>query len=83
MQGQKFRRQEPIGQYIVDFVSYRRRLIIELDGGHHSEQVDYDSERTRWLESRGFRVMRFWNDDVLKETEGVLEVILSALRESP
>ncbi len=76
------RRQEPIGKYIVDFLCYRRRLVVELDGGQHQEQADYDNERTRWLKSRGFKVIRFWNDDVLKETDGVLEAILIALRET-
>ena len=52
--GCKFRRQAPIGRYIVDFVSYQRRLVVELDGGHHQDQTDYDSARTRWLESQGF-----------------------------
>ena len=78
----RFRQQAPIGKYIVDFLCYRPRLIVELDGGQHQEQADYDNERTRWLESRGFKVIRFWNDDVLKETDGVLEAILIALREA-
>ena len=81
MLGYQFRRQEPIGKYIVDFLCYQQRLVIELDGGQHQEQADYDTERTRWLESRGFRVIRFWNDDVLRETEGVLEAIRIALQE--
>ena len=83
MLGYQFRRQEPIGKYIADFVCYQRRLVIELDGGQHDEQADYDRERTRWLVSRGFRVIRFWNDDVLKQTDGVLDAILLALQESP
>ena len=78
--GFQFRRQEPIGRYIVDFVCYQRRLVIELDGGQHQEQANYDNERTRWLASRGFRVIRFWNDDVLTETNGVLEAIAQALQ---
>ena len=81
MLGYQFRRQEPIGKYIVDFVSYRPRLVVELDGGQHSEQADYDTQRTRWLEFRGFKVIRFWNDDVLKETDGVLDAILLSLQE--
>ena len=81
MLGYQFRRQEPIGKYIVDFLCYQQRLVIELDGGQHQEQADYDTERTRWLEYRGFRVIRFWNDDVLRETEGVLEAIRIALQE--
>ena len=82
LHGYQFRRQEPIGKYIVDFLCYRRRLAVELDGGQHQEQADYDNERTRWLKSRGFKVIRFWNDDVLKETDGVLEAISIALRET-
>ena len=81
MLGYQFRRQEPMGRYVVDFVCYQRRLVIELDGGQHGEQAEYDAERTRWLESRGFRVVRFWNDAVLKETDGVLEALLLALQE--
>jgi very-short-patch-repair endonuclease len=77
--GTKFRRQEPIGPYIVDFVSHGPRLIIELDGGQHSTQAAYDEERTRWLNSRGYRVIRFWNNQVLTETEPVLESIALAL----
>lgn len=78
--GYGFRRQVPFGRYIVDFVCFDRRLVIEVDGGHHAEQVAYDTERTQWLESYGFRVLRFWNNDVLREIEGVLQAILAALR---
>lgn len=77
--GHKFRRQAPIGPYIVVFVCFEEGLIIELDGGQHLEKVDYDLERTKWLESQGFRVMRFWNGQVLKEMEGVKGVVLDAL----
>jgi very-short-patch-repair endonuclease len=80
---QKVRRQEPIGSYIIDFVSHRSRLSIELDGGQHAVQVQHDRERTRWLESRGYRVVRFWNNQVLTETESVLEAIALALAPSP
>ena len=77
--GYKFRRQQPLGQYILDFVCLEKRLIVELDGGQHSEQIVYDSERTEWLEAQGFRVLRFWNNEVLKEIEVVKEVIAEAL----
>ncbi|MBI5756430.1 MAG: endonuclease domain-containing protein [Nitrospirae bacterium] len=77
--GLKFRRQQPIGKYIVDFICFEKRLIIELDGGQHSEQIVYDLERDTWLERQGFHILRFWNDKVLKETEVVKEVILEAL----
>ena len=77
----KFRRQQPIGQYIVDFVSFEGRVVIELDGGQHSEQIDYDSKRTVWLEAQGYRVLRFWNNQVIKEVEAVKAVILHALED--
>jgi very-short-patch-repair endonuclease len=77
--GHKFRRQVPLGSYIADFVCLESRLILEFDGGQHAERVVYDERRTRWLESQGFRVMRFWNIDVLKEWEAVEQVILRAL----
>ena len=73
------RRQEPIGPYVVDFVSHRSRLIVELDGGQHAVQLEHDRERTCWLESRGYLVVRFWNNQMLTETESVLEAIALAL----
>ncbi len=72
----KFRRQQPLGHYIVDFVCFEKHLIIELDGGQRAEQVVYDAERSAWLQSQGFRVLRFWNHEVLKDVEAVAEVIL-------
>ena len=77
--GYKFRRQQPLGPYFVDFVCLEKRLIVEVDGGQHSEQVAYDSERSAWLEAQGFRILRFWNNEVLKEIEVVKEVIAEAL----
>jgi very-short-patch-repair endonuclease len=77
--GYKFRRQQPIGKYIVDFVCLEKKLIIEVDGGQHSEQIDYDYKRDGWLRKEGFRVLRFWDNQVLKETEVVKEVIWDAL----
>lgn len=79
--GQKFRRQQPIGKYIVDFVCFEKSLVIEIDGGQHGEQAAYDSERTAWLESQGFRVLRFWNNEVLEDVEIVLDVIVRELEE--
>ncbi|MBI3249563.1 MAG: endonuclease domain-containing protein [Deltaproteobacteria bacterium] len=72
----KFRRQQPIGRYIVDFVCFEKQLIVELDGGQHTEQVAYDAERTAWLQAQRFQVLRFWNSEVLRDIESVVEVIL-------
>ena len=77
--GCKFKRQQPIGPYIVDLVCLRRRLIIEADGGQHSDTIDYDTARTAWLEAQGFCLLRFWNNDILQRTEAVQESIFSAL----
>ncbi len=76
-----FRRQHAIGNYIVDFCSQRKKLIIELDGSQHLEQQEYDEERTKVLEARGYRVLRFWNNDVMNNTDAVLQVIWSALNQ--
>jgi very-short-patch-repair endonuclease len=65
----------------VDFVSFSHRLVVELDGGQHAEQEVYDDLRTRWLEEQGFRVLRFWNDLALRETDGVIAAIQDALSE--
>jgi len=73
LQGFKFRRQATIGPYIADFVSFEAGLIIEVDGGHHAGQKVKDSRRTSWLNKQGFRVLRFWDTEVLKETRSVLE----------
>ncbi|WP_137818303.1 endonuclease domain-containing protein [Pseudomonas sp. 2FG] len=73
--GLKFKRQKPLGSYIVDFVCMEFRLIIELDGGQHATQADYDRRRDRWLEGQGFTVLRFWNHEVLQQTDAVLERI--------
>ena len=76
----KFRRQFPVGRYIVDFVCWEHSLIIELDGGQHLDQQDYDAVRTEWLQSRGFEVLRYWDNDVLTEVDSVLESIGEVLR---
>ena len=78
--GYKFRRQAPIGPYIVDFVCFENRLIVEVDGGQHLERANYDDRRTAWLESAGFKVIRFWNNQVLAETETVREAIFIAVQ---
>ena len=74
----KFRRQQPLGPYIVDFVCFETRCIVEADGGQHSEQAEYDNRRDDWLRSQGFTVLRFWNNDILNNIEGILEVIWKA-----
>jgi len=79
--GAKFRRQCPIGPFIVDFICMEQRLIVEADGGQHGEQTAEDLRRTRHLESEGYRVLRFWNNDVLQNLGGVLQVIEAALEE--
>lgn len=77
--GYKFRRQRPIPPYIVDFVCLERRLVVELDGGQHAEAVAYDAARMAYLEILRYRVLRFWNNDALDNTEEVLAVILDML----
>jgi very-short-patch-repair endonuclease len=77
----KFRRQYVITPYIVDFVCLWKRLIVELDGSQHALKHAYDQERTSFLESKGFRVIRFWNDAVIKERENVIETILAVLED--
>ena len=76
----KFKRQAPIGHYIVDFVSLAFRLVIELDGGQHNEDTrGYDNARTAWLESQGFRMLRFWNNEVSTNLDGVVQRISEEL----
>jgi very-short-patch-repair endonuclease len=77
--GFKFRRQQVIGKYIVDFICLEKRLILEVDGGQHLEQMTYDSKREDWLKSQGFRILRFWDNAVLEETQAVMEAINEAL----
>ena len=80
-QGFHFRRQAPIGPYIVDFVCHSVRLVVELDGGQHGldENIHRDKVRTDWLQGEGYRVLRFWNNDVLGNIEGVYRTIADAL----
>jgi very-short-patch-repair endonuclease len=82
IEGLKFRRQFQIGRYIVDFACPERKLIVELDGGHHSEQISSDVDRTRWLEGQGFRVLRFWNNEIQSNLRGVKDTIYKALNET-
>jgi len=78
--GFKFRRQQPLGNYIVDFVCFERRLIVEIDGGQHAAQREYDAKRDSWLHDQGFIVLRFWNSDIVENMEVVLQSILDNLR---
>ena len=77
----RFRRQVPLRRYIVDFASHRSRLVIECDGGQHNQEVD--AERTTLIEAEGYRVLRFWNNDVLGNADGVHSMIAAALAEAP
>ena len=79
----KWRRQMPIGPYFADVACFAERLVIELDGGQHPEATEYDSARTRFMESHGYRVLRFWNNDVMGNVDGVLEAISLTLSSSP
>jgi very-short-patch-repair endonuclease len=80
LDGFKFRRQHPLGNYILDFACVEHRLVIEADGGQHADDPA-DARRTAWLESQGWRVVRFWNNDILANTDGVLDAILRVLAE--
>ncbi|MBI2919332.1 MAG: endonuclease domain-containing protein [Chloroflexi bacterium] len=81
--GAKFRRQQPIGPYIVDFVALEKKLVVELDGGQHNSDTvaEANQKRTDWLEARGYLVLRFWNNDVLAHTNSVVDAIAMALVE--
>ena len=83
MEGYKFRRQEPVGSYIVDFVCHEKRIVIEVDGGQHATEREKDKERDEWLKGQGYKVLRFWNNKVLANIEGVLEVIRDCLNHPP
>ena len=80
IEGHRFRRQAPIGPYVVDFFCPKRKLVIELDGGQHATQMEADAERTAWLETKGYRVIRFWNNEVFENLDGVLQSIIETLK---
>ncbi|AOU03745.1 TPA: DUF559 domain-containing protein [Legionella pneumophila] len=82
LKGYKFKRQVPIGNYIVDFVCIQRKLIVELDGGQHLLNKEYDKNRSAYFSTLSYKVLRFWNDDVLLRTGDVLESIVRCLEES-
>ena len=81
LDGMRFRHQVPLGPYVVDFLCFDHRLIIEVDGGQHAQEAEAESRRTAWLTEQGFRVIRFWNNDVLTNTDGVVLTIQMALAE--
>ena len=81
--GVKFRRQHPFETYILDLVCVERRLVIEVDGSQHADDQDYDQKRTERLRMAGFTVLRFWNNEVLNETDAVVQSIWSVLNPSP
>ena len=83
LSGYKFRRQQKIGPYVVDFCCFRPRVIIELDGSQHMEQAGYDQRRTELLSGQGYQVVRFWDNQILRETDSVLEAILKVLEAAP
>jgi very-short-patch-repair endonuclease len=80
VEGYRFRRQAPLGAYVVDFACFAARLVIEVDGGQHSWRAEKDATRNSWLEANGFQVLRFWNNEVFGNLEGVLETIRRALQ---
>jgi very-short-patch-repair endonuclease len=82
LDGHKFVRQEPVGPYTVDFICREARLVIEVDGGQHADNW-HDVVRDQWLTNHNYRVLRFWNNDVLGNVAGVLETIATALADSP
>ena len=79
LNGFKFKRQQPIGPYIVDYVCFEKNLIIEIDGGQHAVEKDKDIKRDTWLQSEGFVVTRFWNNEIFENLEGVLETIIKKI----
>ena len=81
LHGYKFRRQQPIGNYIVDFVCLEKRVVVEVDGGQHGDQID--AQRDSWLRDEGFVVLRFWNHEVLNNMDAVKEMILKNLQSTP
>jgi len=83
MLGFKFRRQQPIGRYIVDFACFEKRIVIELDGGQHAENIKQDKMRDDFLKSEGFRVLRIWNNELFEDIDGVLETIMNECDISP
>lgn len=82
LNGEKFRRQQPMGFYVVDFVHFGARLIVEADGGQHND-APRDESRDAWLRAQGFKVLRFWNNEIMNNLEGVLETIMASVTLPP
>jgi len=82
LNGYRFIREHPIGPYIADFVCRQQKVIVELDGGQHADAAEYDEKRTEFLKEKGYKVLRFWNNDVFSNIEGVLEAVLAVLEGS-
>ena len=83
LDGFKFRKQVPIGTYVVDFACLEVLVVIELDGGQHMEDSQYDAKRDQWLQKEGYKVLRFWNNEVFKDIENILETILKTCQGHP
>jgi very-short-patch-repair endonuclease len=81
--GFKFRRQQPMAHYIADFVCFEQKLIVEIDGGQHADAAAYDTTRKQFFEAQGYRVLRFWNNEVLGNVEGVLQHVASVITPHP
>ncbi len=81
--GFRFRRQVPIGTYVADFACLKAHLVIEVDGSQHARDVQQDQRRTAWLASQGYRVLRFWDNEVLLQTDGVVDSIYQTLQKPP
>jgi len=79
----KFRRQHPVGPFVVDFVCLEKKIIVEVDGGQHATERQKDEKRDRWLNDEGYTVIRYWNDDVLKRTRSVIEDLLLKVGDHP
>jgi very-short-patch-repair endonuclease len=77
--GLKFRRQDPVGPYIADFVCHEIKLVLELDGGQHANQIEADAARTRWFEAEGYRVVRFWNNEIFEDWDAVAQRLCESL----
>lgn len=83
LNGHKFRRQQPIGKFIADFVCFENKKVIEIDGGQHDADKEKDLQRDKWLKGQGFKVLRFWNNEVMENREWVLEKIQEYCSPSP